>query len=79
MIQQHRKYRTRQKAEYNQQNYDQCKIYVRKGGRDVIQQLAAASGQSMADYIRTLVIRDAKRRGLDVTAALGGGGGRVCD
>ena len=68
--------RTAAKAKYNETHYDQLKIHVAKGGRCVIQQLAAASGQSMADYIRTLVIRDADRHGIDVREALGGGGGR---
>lgn len=75
MIEQHKgTFRTRQKAKYNAENYDQVKIWVRKGGRDVISYMAAAAGQSTADYIRTLIIRDAERRGLDVRAALGGGG-----
>ena len=64
------------KQEYNKYAYDQCKIYVRKGGRDVIQQLAAAAGMSMAEYIRHVIIRDAARRGYDVRAALGGGGSK---
>ena len=70
--------RTAAKAKYNETHYDQLKIHVAKGGRCVIQQLAAASGQSMADYIRTLVIRDADRHGIDVREALGGGGGGHC-
>ncbi len=69
--------RTAAKAKYNETHYDQLKIHVAKGGRCVIQQLAAASGQSMADYIRTLVIRDADRHGIDVREALGGGGDAV--
>lgn len=66
--------RTEAKQRYNEQHYDQIKFYSPKGSRDIIQQLAAASGQSMAEYIRTLVIRDADRHGIDVRAALGGGG-----
>lgn len=62
------------KQRYNKYAYDQCKIYVRKGGRDVIQQLAEAAGMSMAEYIRHVIICDAARRGYDVRAALGGGG-----
>lgn len=66
--------RTEAKQRYNEKHYDQIKFYSPKGSRDIIQQLAAASGQSMAEYIRTLVIRDADRHGIDVRAALGGGG-----
>ena len=61
------------KQRYNERHYDQVKIYVSCGGRDIIQQLAAASGMSMAEYIRHCVISDAQRRGIDVTAELGGG------
>lgn len=67
--------RTAAKQKYNTVHYDQIKFYSPKGSREIIQQLAAASGQSMADYIRTLVIRDADRHGIDVRSALGGGGG----
>ena len=66
--------RTEAKQRYNETHYDQIKFYSPKGSREIIQQLAAASGQSMAEYIRTLVIRDADRHGIDVRAALGGGG-----
>lgn len=66
--------RTNAKQRYNERHYDQIKFYSPKGSRDIIQQLAAASGQSMAEYIRTLVIRDADRHGIDVRTALGGGG-----
>lgn len=62
------------KQRYNQKHYDQIKIYAPKGARDVIQQLAAASGMSMAEYIRHCIIKDAAHYGIDVRAALGGGG-----
>ena len=65
--------RTAAKQKYNEAHYDQVKIHVAKGGRTVIQQLTAASGQSMAEYIKTLVIRDADRHGIDVREVLGGG------
>ena len=67
------------KTRYNRKTYDQVKIYVDIGGREVIQQLAAAAGQSMAAYIKSCIIRDADKRGLDVRAALGGGGGQIGD
>lgn len=66
--------RTEAKQRYNETHYDQVKIHVVQGGRAIIQQLAAASGMSMAEYIRHCIISDAQRRGIDVTAALGGGG-----
>lgn len=62
------------KQRWNAAHYDQLKIYTPKGGRTVVQQLAAAAGMSMAEYIRHCVIADAQRRGIDVRAELGGGG-----
>lgn len=61
------------KTRYNDRNYDQIKLYCRKGAREIIQRLAAASGLSMAEYIRHCVIADAEKRGIDVREALGGG------
>lgn len=66
--------RTEAKQRYNETHYDQVKFWCAQGARSVIQQLAAASGMSMAEYIRHCIIADASRRGIDVTEALGGGG-----
>lgn len=66
--------RTEAKQRYNEKHYEQVKIYCQIGARTVIQQLAAASGMSMAEYIRHCIITDAQRRGIDVSGALGGGG-----
>lgn len=65
--------RTEAKQRYNEKHYEQVKIYCQIGARTVIQQLAAASGMSMAEYIRHCIISDAQRRGIDVSGALGGG------
>ena len=62
------------KTRYNEKAYDQVKLYCRKGAREIIQRLAAASGLSMAEYIRHCIIKDAEGRGIDVREALGGGG-----
>lgn len=62
------------KTKYNAEHYQQLKIYVRDGGREVIHQLAAAAGMSTAEYVRHCIIKDAAMRGIDVNAALGGGG-----
>ena len=56
---------TAAKDRYNRKAYDQVKISVRKGGRDVIHELAAAAGLSVAEYIRHCIIADAKQRGID--------------
>jgi hypothetical protein len=66
--------RTEAKQRYNEKHYEQIKIYCVKGARTVVQQLAQASGMSMAEYIRHCIISDAQRRGIDVRAEIGGGG-----
>ena len=43
---------TAAKQRYNERNYDQVKIFVRKGGREVMHTLAASAGLSLAEYIR---------------------------
>ena len=47
------------KTKYNAEHYQQLKIYVRNGGREVIHQLAAAAGMSTAEYVRHCIIKDA--------------------
>ena len=65
--------RNEAKTRWNAEHYDQVKFFSPKGSRIIIQQLAAAAGLSMAEYIRSLIIRDAAERGIDVRAELGGG------
>lgn len=67
--------RTQQKAKYNAKNYEQVKIYVARGGRTALQQIADARGMSMAAYIRHLIIADGADVCPDVSTLLGGGGG----
>lgn len=66
---------TRAKARYNRKHYEQVILRVQIGARDTIQDLAAVSGMTMAEYIRHCIIEDAAQMGYDVTAAIGGGGG----
>jgi len=63
----------RAKNKYNAKTYDQLKVWIRKGGRSVVQGLAAAAGMSTAEYLRHLIVQDAAQHGLDVRDALGGG------
>lgn len=64
------------KDRWNKKHYDQLAFRCRKGGKDVIAAMAALRGMSMAEYIRHLVIKDAKDAGKgDISAYLGGGGG----
>ncbi len=60
--------KTAAKQRYNEKHYDQIKFSSPKGTRAIIRSLAAASGQSMAEYMRMLVIRDAMERGFDLQA-----------
>ena len=65
---------TAAKARYNAKNYDKVQFYIRKGGHDMIALLADDAGMSIAEYLRHCVIAEARARGIDVTAELGGGG-----
>ena len=64
------------KDRYNRKNYDQILIRTGKGGREAIQIMAELRGKSVSEYLRGLVIEDAKRNGAngDISAILGGGG-----
>nr|CDL67188.1 unnamed protein product [uncultured bacterium] len=62
------------KDRYNRKHYEQVMLRVAIGGRDAIQTMAAYHGLSVAEYIRHLVITDAKQTGNgDISAILGGG------
>jgi len=63
------------KDRYNRKNYDQILIRTGKGGREAIQIMAELRGKSVSEYLRGLVIEDAKRNGAngDISAILGGG------
>ena len=69
---------TAAKAKYNQKNYDDICIRVGKGGNAYIKDLARRDGKSKAEYIRSLIIADALKKG-DKTAAskIGGGGANL--
>lgn len=63
------------KARYNRKHYDCVAFRMRKGGRDVVAALADSMGLSMSEYIRHLIIADAKnRQNADISAEIGGGG-----
>ena len=65
---------TEVKNRWNKKHYDQIAYHCKIGGKEYIKQLAAASGKSMADYLRTLVIQDAQKKGRnDIVEFFGGG------
>lgn len=61
------------KNRWNAEHYDRIVISVPKGARAEVQQRAAAQGQSVAAYIRALILRDCAENGAN-TPLLGGGG-----
>lgn len=63
------------KDRWNRNHYDQILIRTGKGGREAIQIMAELRGKSVSEYLRGLVIEDAKRNGAndDISAILGGG------
>lgn len=61
------------KNRWNAEHYDRIVISVPKGARAEIQSAAAARGQSVAAYIRALILRDCAENGAN-TPLLGGGG-----
>ena len=61
------------KNRWNAEHYDRIVISVPKGARAEIQSAAAARGQSVAAYIRALILRDCPQRRQN--GQLGGGGG----
>lgn len=64
------------KDRWNREHYEQVQFRVGVGGREAIKAMAAYNGMSMAEYIRHLVIQDAKSNDKgDISAILGGGGG----
>ena len=60
------------KNRWNAEHYDRIVISVPKGARAEIQSAAAARGQSVAAYIRALILRDCAENGAN-TPLLGGG------
>lgn len=70
----------RAKTRYNQKHYDQVKISVPMGVRDLIQELAESAGLSMAQYIQHCIIADARAAGAhDIADTIAGGGQNVSD
>lgn len=60
------------KNRWNAEHYDRIIISVPKGAREEIRAAAAARGQSVAAYIRSLILRDCAENGANAPL-LGGG------
>lgn len=63
------------KDQYNRENYDQILIRVGKGYKAKVREIAQQDGRTISNYIKMLIIKDAKEKGenLDLSAFLGGG------
>lgn len=63
------------KDRWNKKHYDRMAFHCKKGGGELMKELATENGQTFAEYMRTLVIQDAQKRGRnDVVEFFGGGG-----
>lgn len=70
----HRTYTSAEvKNRWNQEHYDRIVVSVPKGARAEIQRRAAEQGQSVAAYIRALIIRDCAGNPQDIAILTGGG------
>lgn len=62
------------KARYNRSHYDSITFRAGKGSNEAISQLAQLRGMSKAEYIRHLIIADAKTLEKPELSAIVGGG-----
>lgn len=53
---------------YNEKAYDQLKIVVKKGERDIIKAYAESIGKSLNGYIKELIISDMESKGIKLRA-----------
>lgn len=62
------------KNRWNKKHYDQISVRVPIGSKVEIQKMLEERGDTMAGYIKRLIIEDAKTKGYNaVSEALGGG------
>lgn len=59
------------KNRYNAKHYDRTVINLPAGGAEELRQLAGELGLSVSAYIRSLVMRDARARGRELSAISG--------
>lgn len=63
------------KNRWNKKHYDSVSFQCKKGGKDLIKELAEAHGLSLSKYLQDLVRQDALRRSRSDIAEFFGGGG----
>ena len=60
--------RKKANQKYNEKAYDQVKIMVKKGERDIIKAYAESIGKSLNGYINELIVSDMERNGVELRA-----------
>lgn len=60
--------RKKANQKYNEKAYDQVKIMVKKGERDIIKAYAESIGKSLNGYINDLIVSDMERNGVELRA-----------
>lgn len=63
---------TEVKDRWNRKNYDRIGIYISKGSREFLTDLATCRGMSVNQYIKHLIIADNPQIP-DISAKIGGG------
>lgn len=61
------------KNRWNAKNYDRVSVFVAKGSRDILKEIAESRGMSVNGYIRHLIVADNPEI-RNISALLGGGG-----
>lgn len=60
---------TTAKAKYNAKAYDQLRVLVYKGERDIIKTYAESIGKSLNGYINDLIVSDMNEHGVKLRTA----------
>lgn len=55
-------------AKYQKANYDDIKVRVTKGKRDIIKNYAESIGKSLNEYINDLIVSDMEKNGVELRA-----------
>ena len=58
--------RKKANQKYNEKAYDQVKIMVKKGERDIIKAYAESIGKSLNGYINDLIVSDMEKNGVEL-------------
>lgn len=56
-------------AKYQKANYDDIKVRVTKGKRDIIKNYAESIGKSLNEYINDLIVSDMEKNGVELRSS----------